>query len=54
MENTGLGNDGKSGRPVQLLGRYWSIEEEGENACDAVVVKAPTTGAGMFVCRDCD
>lgn len=45
VENTGLGEEGMGGKPIQLLGRFWSIEEEGEDASEPVVVKAPTTGA---------
>jgi len=49
VENTGIVKDGSSGgRPIQLLGRFWSIQEEGENASEAVEVKAPKTGAGKL------
>ena len=39
------------GQPVQLLGRFWSIEENGDGASEPVVVKAPTTGAGTLYYR---
>ena len=55
VENTGIPideedneNDSNESRPVQLLGRHWSIEENGENAAEPIIVEAPTTGAGKY------